>query len=89
MASELSTFVGRNLLITPLDGSDNITKTNKLEGVTEVVISFDELNNTDNLKDERPSNVLLRHYMTSSEEFERFEPAIPEYNKLKNWSSIP
>ena len=85
MASELSTFVARILLIAPLDGSDNITKTNKLAGVTEVVISLDELNITDNLKDERPSNVLLGHYMTSSEEFERFEPAILEYKKLKNW----
>ena len=84
MASELSTFVGRNLLIAPMDGSKNIIETNKLAGVTEMLISLNELNNFDNLEDGKPSNVLLRHHMTSSEEFTNFEPVTPRYTKLKD-----
>ena len=76
-ASELSTFAGRNLLIAPMDGSENIIKTNKLAGIMEMVISLNKLNNSDNLEDEKPSNVLLRHHITSSEEFTNFEPVTP------------
>ena len=84
MASELSTFVGRNLLITPVDASENVIKMNKLAGNTEMLINLNELNNSDNLEDGKPSNVLLRHHMTSSEEFTNYEPVIPQYKKLKN-----
>ena len=72
MTTELSTFVGRNMMIAPLDGSDNIVKTNKLAGVTEVVISLHKVDITDKLEGGRLINVLLRHYMTGSEEFTRF-----------------
>ena len=84
MAGELSTFVGRNLLINPMDASENIIKMNKLAGITEMLVSLNELNNSDNLEDGKPSNVLLRYYMTSSEEFMNFELVIPKYKKLKN-----
>ena len=83
-AGELSTFVGRTLLINPMDASENIIKMNKLAGITEMLVSLNELNNSDNLEDGKPSNVLLRHYMTSSEEFMNFELVIPKYKKLKN-----
>ena len=56
----------------------------KLAGVTEMLISLNELNNSDNLDDGKPSNVLLRYHMTSSEEFTNFEPVTPQYKKLKN-----
>ena len=29
---------------------DQVTKTNKLKGITEMIINLDELNNSDNLK---------------------------------------
>ena len=38
---------------------DQVTKTNKLKGITEMIINLDELNNSVNLKDGRPSNELL------------------------------
>ena len=38
---------------------DRIIKTNKLAGITEMILNLDELDNTDNLEDGRPSNVLL------------------------------
>ena len=67
-----------------MDGSENIIKTNKLAGITEMVISLNKLNNSDNLENGKPSNVLLRYHMTSSEEFTNYEPVIPQYKKLKN-----
>ena len=38
---------------------DQVTKMNKLNGITEITFNLDELNNSDNLKDGRPSNELL------------------------------
>ena len=63
---------------------DQVTKMNKLKGITEITLNLDELNNSDNLKDGRPSNSLLTCYMTSNEDFMHFEPQTPQYQKLKN-----
>ena len=38
---------------------DQVTKTNKLKGITEITLNLNELNNSDNLKDGRPSNELI------------------------------
>ena len=81
---ELSAFVGSNLITTPLDTIENIVKMDKLAGITEIVISVNELNNSDNLEDGKPCNILLRRHMTSSEEFTNFEPVSPQHKKLKN-----
>ena len=35
---------------------DQVTKKNKLKGITEITLNLDELNNSYNLKDGRPSN---------------------------------
>ena len=53
---------------------DQVTKTNKLKGITEMILNLDELNNTDNLEDGRPSNSLLMHHVTSNEDFTSFKP---------------
>ena len=63
---------------------DQVTKRNKLKGITEITLNSDELNNSVNLKDGRPSNSLLTYYVTSNEDFMRFEPQNPQYKKLKN-----
>ena len=63
---------------------DQVTKTNKLKSITEITLNLDELNNSNNLKDGRPSNELLTYYVTSNEDFMRFEPQNPQYKKLKN-----
>ena len=57
---------------------------NRLKGLTEITLNLDELNNSDNLKDGRPSNSLLTYYVTSNEHFTCFEPQNPQYKKLKN-----
>ena len=86
------TYAGRELL-SMLEGmaelneflvDDQVTKTNKLKGITEITLNLDELDNTDNLEDGRPSNSLLTYHVTSNEDFTSFEPQNPQYKKLKN-----
>ena len=62
---------------------DQVTKTNKLKGITEMIINLDELNNSINLKDGRPSNELLTYHVTDDKDFTHFEPQTPQYRKLK------
>ena len=62
---------------------DQVTKTNKLKGITEITINLDELNNSFNLKDGRSSNELLTYHVTDDRDFMRFEPQNPQYKKLK------
>ena len=56
---------------------------NKLKGITEMILNLNELDNTDNLEDGRPSNALLTYHVTSNEDFTHFEPHTPQYKKLK------
>ena len=63
---------------------DQVTKANKLKGITEITFNLDELNNSDNLKDGRPSNNLLTYHATSNEDFTHFKPQTPQYKVLKN-----
>ena len=61
------TYAGRELL-SMLEGiaelnqfvvDDQVTKTNKLKGITEMILNLNELDNSDNLEDGHPSNTLL------------------------------
>ena len=63
---------------------DQVTKKNKLKDITEITINLDELNNSDNLRDGRPSNELLTYHVTDDKDFTHFEPQNPQYKKLKN-----
>ena len=38
---------------------DQVIKMNKLRGITEMIIDLDEVDNTNNLEDGKPSNSLL------------------------------
>ena len=85
-------YAGREL-ISMLEGiielnqfevDDQVTKTNKLKGITEITLNLNELNNSDNLKDGRPSNELLTYHVTDDKDFMHFEPQTPQYRKLKN-----
>ena len=86
------TYAGRQLLsiveglveLNQFEVDDQVTKMNKFKGITEMIINLDELNNSVNLKDGRPSNELLTYYMTDDKHFTCFEPQIPQYRKLKN-----
>ena len=63
---------------------EQVTKRNKLRGITEMVLNLNELDNSDNLKDGRPSNALLTYHVTADEDFTCFEPRTPQYKGLKN-----
>ena len=56
----------------------------KRKSITEITLNLDKLNNSDNLKDGRPSNSLLTYYMTDDKDFTHFEPQNPQYKKVKN-----
>ena len=66
------------------EADNQVIKKIKLKGITEITLNLDELNNSDNLKDGRPSNKLLTYHVDAHEDFTRFEPQIPQYRKLKN-----
>ena len=68
---------------------DQVTKTNKLKGIIEITLNLDELNNSDNLKNGRPSNELLTYHVDAHEDFMRFEPQTSQYRKLKTESLLP
>ena len=86
------TYAGREL-ISMLEGiielnqfivDDQVLKKNKLKGITEMIINLNELDNSNNLKDGRPSNELLTYHVTDDKGFTHFKPQTPQYRKLKN-----
>ena len=86
------TYAGRELISMPegvvelvhFEADDQVIKTNKLRGITGMTLNLDELDNTVNLEDGRPSNELPTYHVTSNEDFTHFEPNTPQYKKLKN-----
>ena len=71
---ELDSLMGMELKSQMLVSHDEILRTNKLKKIMKVAISLNELDNSDNLEDGRPSDTLFTHYVTSPEDFTRFEP---------------
>ena len=47
-----------------IDSRQDVLRTNKLEKVKKMTISLNELDNSDNLEDGRPSNTLFTYYVT-------------------------
>ena len=84
MEKELNSLIGTELKSPMLDSRNDILRINKLERITKMIISLNELDNSDNLEDGKPSNILFTHYVTSSECYTLFEPKSPQYKKLRN-----
>ena len=84
MDKELNSLIGTELRMQMIDSRQDILRTNKLEKVKKMVISLNELDNSDNLEDRQPSNTLFTYYVTSPEYFTCFKPVTPQYKKLKN-----
>ena len=87
------TYAGRELLsivegmieLNQFVVDDQVIKKNKLKGIMEMIINLDELNNSNNLEDGKPSNSLLTYHVTDDgKDFMHFEPQTPQYRKLKN-----
>ena len=66
MDKELNSLIGTELKSQMLNSCNDVLRTNKLERIKKMVISLNELDNSDNLEDGRPSNVLFTYYVTSS-----------------------
>ena len=49
-----------------------------------MILNLNELDNSNNLKDGRPSNELLTYHVTDDKDLTNFEPQTPQYKKLKN-----
>ena len=91
------TYAGRELLsmleglieLNQFEVDDQVTKTNKLKGITEITLNLDELNNSDNLKDGRPSNELLTYHVTDDKILRVSNPKPHNIGNLKMESLIP
>ena len=81
---ELLSMLERMVELNKFLVDDQVTKTNKLKGIMEMIINFDEFNNKVNLKDGRPSYTLFTYHVTDDKDFTRFEPQTPQYKALKN-----
>ena len=84
MDKELNSLIGMELKSQMLDSRNDVLRINKLEKVTKMVISLNELDNSDNLEDGTPSDTLFTYYVTGPEYSMHFEPHIPQYKKLKS-----
>ena len=85
MDKELDSLIGTELKSQMLDSRDDVLRTNKLKKITKVAISLNELDNSDNLEDGRPSDTLFTYYVTSPEDFTLFEPPQPSLYETQIW----
>ena len=83
MDKELNAIIGPKLK-SRIESHDYVLRTNEFEKVMKMAISLEELDNSDNLEDGRPSNTLFTYYVTGPEYSMCFEPVMPQYKKLKN-----
>ena len=66
MDKELNSLTGTELKSQMLDFHNDILRTNELEEITKMIISLNELDNSHNLEDGKPSNILLTCFLESS-----------------------
>ena len=77
MDKEINSLIGTELKLQKLDSRNDIQRTNKLVNGTKITITLNKLDNSDNLKDGKPSKTLFTYFVTSPEYFTHFEPPIP------------
>ena len=80
---EIDVIVGRKHILADLSNDFRIIKTNKLAKVIDMIFNLNELDNSGNLKDGRPSYALFTYYVFNSKDFMHFEPQTPQYKALK------
>ena len=64
---------------------ERVTNTNRLRGITEMIFNLNELDNTDNLEDGRPSNSLLTYHVTDNKDFTSFKPHSTRNLKMESF----
>ena len=72
-----------------LDSRNDIQRTNKLVNGTKITISLNELDNSDNLEDGKPSNTLFTYFVTSLEYFTHLNPNPHNIKNLRMTQSLP
>ena len=85
---EIDAIAERKRILADLSNDLRIIRTNKLAKVIDMIFNLNELGNSGNLEDGRPSDALFTYYVSSSKEFTHFEPQTPQYKKLKNGEII-
>ena len=80
---EIDVIVGRKHILADLSNDFRIIKMNKLAKVIDMIFNLNELDNSGNLKDGRPSDALFTYYVSNSKDFTHFEPQTPQYKALK------
>ena len=80
---ELNSLIGLELK-SRMDFREDLLRTNKVKKITKMIISLNELDNSDNLEDVGPSNTLFTYCVTGPEYSMHFEPLTPQYKALKN-----
>ena len=83
MDKELNALIGLELK-SQMDDRDDVIRENKLENVTKMVISLDELDNSINVEAGKPRNTLFTYDVSSPEYFTSFEPKHLNIRNLKN-----
>ena len=81
---ELNMLVEGKFILADLDKDPRVIKTNKLAKITDMVFNLNELDNSNNLEDGRPSNTLFMYYVPGLVSFTCFEQKVPQYKKLRN-----
>ena len=71
MDKELNSLIGMELKSQMLDSHNDIQRTDKLINGTKISVTLNELDNSDNLEDGKPSNILCTYFVTSPEYFKR------------------
>ena len=66
---ELTAFVEGKHIISDLDKDPQIIKMNKSTKVTNMIFKLNQFDNTNYIKDGKPSNTLFMYYMPGSEDF--------------------
>ena len=89
MRRELMDLVEGKIELTQFDKNPQINRMTKLSGITEMVLNLDELDNTNNLENGKPSNTSLMYHVTAYGDSTHFEPYIPQYKELKNDEIFP
>ena len=72
-----------------LDSHNDIQRTNELVNGTKITISLNELNNSDNLEDGKPSNTLFAYFVKSPEYLRVWNPNPHNIKNLRMTQSLP
>ena len=89
MDKELNSLIGTELKSQMPDSHYDMQRTNKLVNGTKITISLNELNNSDNLEDGKPSKTLFTYFVTSPEYFTHSNPNPHNIKNLRMTQSLP